>query len=419
MEKYISKTNIKVPILFLISFFLLATQPLLANRLKTGTKKDTNSRDYSKAENKLVNHVQYTLNYLGLKLCPPIDNQDETTLVYKLGYENLSDKILLPIQEVLTQNDLQAGKLTKFPQNQGFSYRVLYNYKHIGNIIVLNKKYIQSDHSLIPTKKGQITVEKNHNSTEKSTIVQEAPETIPQDDKIKEEASIVPLPGTTPKMAIIIDDFGYTRNDRIHKFLDIDLDLTISILPGHRFSTWTSNRAEEIGKEVIIHMPMESDKYHLNNGEKDFLISSELSDQEVFERIQSAYQLIPAAKGMNNHMGSIATGDPKVVLAVIKALKKLNLYYIDSLTSPLSIMYENCIIYDVPAAKRRYFIDNKKDKQHIIRQLRKAISYANRRGRVIVIGHSYSETLQALRYMKENNEFQNIEICPPSELVHQ
>lgn len=219
-------------------------------------------------------------------------------------------------------------------------------------------------------------------------------------------------------MAIIIDDFGYSSNKHIHKFFESDLALTISVIPGHKYSTWTSNQANAAGKEVMIHMPMASDNYRLNNGENDYILSDELSDEEIIDKVIKACKAIPHAQGMNNHMGSIATTQPQVVLPLIKALQLKNLYFVDSLTSPLSIMYENCIVYDIPTAKRRFFIDNSRNKASIINQLRLSINYAKKHGSIVVTGHTYKETMEAINYLYQNGEFDGIKICPASELLH-
>lgn len=72
--------------------------------------------DEAKGQEILTNQVKYSLNYIGLRLCDPIPAQDENTIVYRLSFKNITDKILQPIQQVLTQNNLKAGELVKFPE---------------------------------------------------------------------------------------------------------------------------------------------------------------------------------------------------------------------------------------------------------------------------------------------------------------
>ena len=351
-----------------------------------------------------ISNVKYSLTYLGLKLCDPIANQEDYTLVYSLGYSELSDKILLPIQQILSHNKLQAGKLTTFQENQGFCYRVLYKHRHVGNLIIINERVVNENH-----KKDELV--------SKQEIIIEEPNIKQNVVEVQTKKVLPVITDDRPKLAIIIDDFGYSNSSETEEFLKLDLDITVSIIPGHQFSSLIAENAKSQNKEVIIHMPMASDKENLNNGEKEFLLSDILTASEIKNRVDRAIINIPNAVGMNNHMGSVATSNPDVVLPLLKVLKLKNLYFVDSLTSPLSIVYENCIIQDIQTGKRRYFIDNEKDKNEIINQLHKAIKYAKRHGKIIVTGHTYRETLDAIKYMVETNQFSDINVCPASEIV--
>ncbi|MBN2279430.1 MAG: divergent polysaccharide deacetylase family protein [Candidatus Marinimicrobia bacterium] len=432
------------------------------------------SAEELKGKDILMNQVKYSLNYIGLRLCEPIPNQENYTVVYKLSFKEVTDKILAPIQQVLEQHGLKAGELVRFPGNRGFKYFVLFENKHIGYICVLNEKSLDESKKYIPVNKFQpeirltsttdqqpeskASVKKDSIKTQptvsettatvsvktaKKTPLPSEPETIkPQvvaaPEKYETQAqkteyeNIEPFvdntdepeffpsnkPFQTPRIAIIIDDFGYSNNGTVQKFLNSNLPLTISIIPGHQYSTWTSEQAHAAGKEVMIHMPMESDNYRLNNGENQFILTCDLDEKEIIDRVIKACDVIHHARGMNNHMGSIATTQPIVVLPLIKALQLKGLYFIDSLTSPLSIMYENCVISNIPTARRRFFIDNQRDTAAIIAELRRAIRYAKNYGNVIVTGHTYNETLEALNFIDQSGEFSVVEVCPASELLH-
>ncbi|MFP4548719.1 MAG: divergent polysaccharide deacetylase family protein [Fidelibacterota bacterium] len=364
-----------------LGFLLISTLLLFAGPGNNEKSAKISSTD-SKGKDILINQVKYSLHYFGLRLHEPVKEQDDYTIVYKLPYNEVSEKILQPIRQVLEQHKLQAGKLTVFPKNQGFSYRVLYKYKHVGNIIVLNERTVGDKKHLIPTKKTKAAE-----------------------------------PVKTAKMAIIIDDFGYSSGQAVQKLLELDIDITVAIIPGRRFSSWTSRQAAKNGKEVIIHMPMASDQEHLNNGESRFILSNDLSADEIQERVNRAFANIPNAVGMNNHMGSIATTQVDVVIPLVKALKQKKLYFIDSLTSPLSVVYENCLINDVPTGKRRYFLDNVREKEAIIKQLRLSIRYARENGQIIVTGHANPETLSAINYLQESGELAEVNILPASKLL--
>jgi len=369
--------------LFIFLFFSAVLLPGKDVIKPLGTaKKKAPDNSFSKGQEIFCSQVKYSLSYLGLKICDPLQGQEDQTLVYKLEYNELSDKILLPIQQLLSHNHLQAGKLTKFPDNQGFSYRVLYQHKHIGDLIIINERAVSDN--------------PQHFITSPRKPVRN-----------KELA----------KMAIIIDDFGFSDKNLVREFLQMNVDITISIIPGHEYSTWTAEEAQKQGKEVIIHMPMASQRQDLDNGELNFLLSDSLGEAKIRERVEKAMTEIPDAVGMNNHMGSVATASPDVVLPLIRVLKEKELYFIDSLTSPLSIMYENCIVQEVPTGRRRIFLDNDPATEKILKQFRKAIKIAKKSGSVIVTGHTYAGTLEAIHHLQATGEFDEILICPASEIV--
>ena len=218
-----------------------------------------------------------------------------------------------------------------------------------------------------------------------------------------------------PKIAIIIDDFGYSNNDVIKGFLDIDEKITISVIPGHQFSRWTAHNAKERGKEVIIHMPMEPEK--TVGGAEKYMLSRNLGVGEIEEKIRSAFAEIPEATGMNNHMGSYFTSERQLMRIVINSLKKKGVYFIDSLTSPKSVAYEVAKELGIPTAVRTVFLDNKREKAEIHAQFKRAIDVAKRSGSAIVIGHKYPETLEVLKEMIKDDQMSEVLITYASDLV--
>lgn len=59
------------------------------------------------------------------------------------------------------------------------------------------------------------------------------------------------------KLAVIIDDFGYNGAGTA-EMLALDIPFTAAVLPFSSHTAENAAQAAEAGKEVIIHMPMES-----------------------------------------------------------------------------------------------------------------------------------------------------------------
>ena len=228
----------------------------------------------------------------------------------------------------------------------------------------------------------------------------------------------MPISGVKPKLAIIIDDFGYTNREIVNNFLKLPAKLTISVIPGHPYSQWVARNAKLAGKEVIIHMPMEPEQSSNSYGEDKYMLLTGMTPEEISHRVEMAYAELPEAVGMNNHMGSLLTSDPELMQIVINSLKRKGLYFIDSMTSAKSVAYEVAIRNQVPAAIRTVFLDNVRDKDEIQAQFERAIEIASRGGRAVAIGHICSETLSVLTEILESGLLNEVELTFASEVTY-
>ena len=212
------------------------------------------------------------------------------------------------------------------------------------------------------------------------------------------------------KIVLIIDDFGY-RNDEISDgFLNLNIKLTCAVIPGHAYSTTFSKKASEKGFEIIVHMPMENSGD--NRGEENFVLLRDLDSVLVRDRIRTAFEQIPQAIGMNNHQGSVATADLKIMNYVAEALKEENKFFIDSRTTPETVAEEVMRSWRIPFAKRNVFLDNDPEEEKIISQLLSLAEIAERDGYAVGIGHVKKSTLDVLRIkipelISQGFEFEN------------
>jgi hypothetical protein len=94
----------------------------------------------------------------------------------------------------------------------------------------------------------------------------------------------------------------------------------------------------------------------------------------------------------------------------------LNLFFVDSRTTPGSVAYDLARRMDVPTAKRTVFLDNDLDAPAMEFQVRRLLNMARHRGWAIGIGHPHKATVGALKnYLEKRDD--EIEIVPVSELV--
>jgi polysaccharide deacetylase 2 family uncharacterized protein YibQ len=198
-----------------------------------------------------------------------------------------------------------------------------------------------------------------------------------------------------PKLALVIDDLGYSRNGVVKEILSIDLPLTIAILPSLPHSTFALELAQKKGKCAILHLPMEPDEQQ----DSDLtLVVGDMNDLAI-ERLVGRYiQSLPGIEGVNNHQGSRATADRRVMEIVLGVVKNYGLYFLDSLTSNKSVAYNTARDLGVMTARNNLFLDADTEDAEVVEQrIRQLVSTARQRGSAVGIGHPRRWTLEALK----------------------
>lgn len=187
------------------------------------------------------------------------------------------------------------------------------------------------------------------------------------------------------KAAIIIDDFGGGIGG-VKEFLEGNVPITAAVMPFNEKSTEHAKWAHKNGIEVMIHLPMQPKR-----GKKSWLgpnpITVDLSSNEVKERVYEAIRSVPYAKGLNNHMGSLAVEDEDIVRAIVEVAKERNLYIVDSGTSPKSQFPEVTKELGVPFLKRDVFLDDISSTSYVRKQMERLAKITEIKGQGIAIGH--------------------------------
>lgn len=221
----------------------------------------------------------------------------------------------------------------------------------------------------------------------------------------------------TGKIAIIIDDFGYYDNSTTTKFLEFDYPVTLSIIPGQKYSAKIAQDAKQFNKTIMIHLPMEALEEKVEEGE--FTIRTDLPDSVISRRVKKAMADIPLAVGINNHMGSKATADSRVMNIVMNELKPKGKFFVDSRTTGKSVASDIARENNLKFAANDGFLERNRneDIEYIQRKLAVIAKIAKKRGSAIVIGHPYKETIAALAEELPKLEKQGFVIVPITEVV--
>ena len=218
----------------------------------------------------------------------------------------------------------------------------------------------------------------------------------------------------TPRVAIIMDDVGYNL-ELGRRALDLPGEVTIAVIPLTPHGQRLAGKSAERDLEVIIHLPMTGGFTEplLDPGG----IHDEMSPTEIAAVIRDAFERIPQARGLNNHMGSRFTANPEAMHWVMHELAAQDAFFVDSLTTPESVGRQMAHHHGLAATARDVFLDNERGKLDINEQFNKLIGIARRRGYAVAIGHPYPETLDYLEEALPLLEESGIELVPVSELL--
>ncbi len=216
------------------------------------------------------------------------------------------------------------------------------------------------------------------------------------------------------QLAIVIDDFGYT-SDPIGPFTNINRPLTFAVLPHQPHTQEAASRGLAAGQEIFLHLPMEplSPTEH----REKTTITTAMSDQEIQQTVMRALANVPGVSGINNHQGSKATADQRVMKNVLSVVKGQELLFIDSRTSGGSIAYKMAREMNITSGENYVFLDNSSDVEAIKGQLRLAGRIAVKENGAIAIGHARPNTAIALQQMIPELEGDGIKLVFASQFL--
>lgn len=220
-------------------------------------------------------------------------------------------------------------------------------------------------------------------------------------------------PAKLPRVAIIIDDMGHLQKMG-GSLLDLDLNLTFSFLPGAPFTIEQVERAREMGRDILVHMPMEPQDPTLDPGPGALYLDA--TAESLLASVEDNLTKVPHAIGVNNHMGSKFTMDRQAMNTVLTMVRQKGLFFVDSLTTPQSLGADEARSMGIRTGRRHVFLDNVQTQEDICRQLKLLVDHARKHGFAIGIGHPNSATINALKLCRELLQ-QQVQIVGVSELV--
>lgn len=198
-----------------------------------------------------------------------------------------------------------------------------------------------------------------------------------------------------PRIALIIDDLGHNWNGTTQAFLQLPVPVTLAVLPDLAKSGRVFEEAHKREIPTLLHLPMEPE------GGQDpgkHAIRTGMAAEDVDEIVGKHLQHYKTFLGVNNHMGSRATADRATMRALMAALLKRDLVFVDSQTTPRSVGRAVSREAGVWCAANDLFLDDEAESTEVVSaNLQRLAQMARKRGFAVGIAHPHPDTLRALQ----------------------
>lgn len=217
------------------------------------------------------------------------------------------------------------------------------------------------------------------------------------------------------RVALVIDDIGYNLS-QVRGIVRMNVPVTLSILPHCPYSQEAAREAKHHGLEIILHLPMEPCEYPEKNPGEGALITH-MSTAAIVNTLKDNIEAVPGIVGVNNHMGSRFMESEEKLTIVFSELKKRGLFFVDSCTTNKSMGRRVAKKTGIVYGSRDVFIDNSRLYKDTRKILKNIINSRNRWQTLILIGHPYESTLEAINEIGPVFKSEGIDIVPLSTLV--
>jgi len=220
----------------------------------------------------------------------------------------------------------------------------------------------------------------------------------------------------TPRIAIIIDDLGYQFEAGL-RALNLPGAVSYAVLPATPSGTSLALAAHAKGKEVLLHLPLES--VDRKNLEEPGAITLDMSRDAFHAAFGVALASVPHAIGVSNHRGSLLTRHPGHMAWLMEEIAARDgMFFVDSFTTHESVALQIAAESGVAATRRHVFLDNDRSPAALRKAFDRLTALARQKGVAIAIGHPYPETLEFLEHELPSLDGSTIMLIPVSQALN-
>ena len=218
------------------------------------------------------------------------------------------------------------------------------------------------------------------------------------------------------RLAIVVDDCG-SDLDMVRRLTRLGEPFSYAILPYKNFSSDVLEVVKNSGDVAMLHLPMEPmTRKYMSEGKNT--ICTEMSSTQILQMTRKAVESLPGIEGVNNHQGSRATSDERVMKAVLQEVKGHGLFFLDSRTIASSVASPMAQKMGVRTANRDFFLDNSTDEAEIRQEIEKAVRSALKHGSAIAICHARPATVHVWEQHIQEFRDMGVTFVPVTDLLY-
>lgn len=217
------------------------------------------------------------------------------------------------------------------------------------------------------------------------------------------------------RLAIVIDDMGPGQPGS-DELLAYPLPLSFAVLPGTAHAEDVVARATADGRAVLLHLPMEPVNVADNNPGPEAIYVA-MTDEDIQRQTAKLLDMLPGVTGVNNHMGSAATADARVMATVLGEVQQRGLFFLDSRTTAASVAAQEAERIGLPYAVNDLFLDLERTVPAVKAMVAEAIRRAEVNGTFIAIAHPHPSVAAALYEMIPEFAAAGVALVPVTDLL--
>jgi polysaccharide deacetylase 2 family uncharacterized protein YibQ len=222
---------------------------------------------------------------------------------------------------------------------------------------------------------------------------------------------------TQPRIAIIIDDLGY-QLEAGRRAIQLPGPVAFAVLPNTPHSQRLARFANDRGKEVLLHLPLEA-VGHKGPAEPGG-ITLDMTRTAFKTAFAEALETVPFVVGVSSHRGSLLTRHPGHMGWLMEEIgSREGLFFIDSYTTHESVALKVALEEGVVATRRDVFLDNERSVEAVTHELQRLKAMAREKGYAVGIGHPFPETLEVLERELPKLEADGFEVVTIGRILQQ